>query len=167
MKLLISSVLGSALLASGIAQAGEVVTANRTQYFNAPAHCQGALPNFEGSLRKRPLALQNEGATSAYVTCAIPTQGRVEALEMYASSHDGSASEVTCTAVTGYKGGTNLYVPQTVVTSADGDWTGLVWEAEDFQSVDVFPSSYIALSCNLAPGTGLNDFWLYYSEVIG
>lgn len=167
MKLLISSVLGSALLVSGVAQAGEAPTVDRTTYFNAPAHCQGALPNFDASLRKRPLGLQNEGPTNAFVTCAIPTQGRVQALEMYASSHNGTATPVTCTMVTGYKGGDNFYVPKTLTTSDTGGWTGFYWSASDFEADGDIPSSYIAVSCNLAPGTGLNDFWLYSAESVG
>jgi hypothetical protein len=164
MKFLITPLLVSAVLASGIAHAGTVAVA-RTQHFNAPAHCQGALPNFEGALRKRPLALQNEGTSNAFVTCAIPTQGRVDGLEVYGSSHAGVAGNVDCTLVSGYKGGTNNYIPKSMTTTADGEWAGSYWDGSDFPGEpELMPSSFIAVSCNLAPGTGLNDFWLYYSE---
>lgn len=166
MKVLIKSLLCSAVVVAGVAQAG-VATVERTQYFNAPAHCQGALPNFEGALRKRPLALQNEGTTNAFVTCAIPTQGRVDGLEIYIATHDESVAPVTCTVVTGYNGGTNYYAPQTTNTDPTG-YAGFYWDAGDFEEgASEFPSGYLAVSCNLAPGTGLNDFWLYYSETIG
>jgi hypothetical protein len=168
MNLLTKSVLCTAILASGFAHAGEAPTVSRTTYFNAPAHCQGALPNFEGALRKRPLALQNEGTSSAFVTCAIPTQGRVSGLEVYVSTHNGTSSPVTCTAVTGWKGGTNHYVPKTVETDASGEWAVFFWAPGDFvPDATAFPNGYIALSCNLAPGTGLNDFWVYSSETVG
>lgn len=164
MKLLIATVLCTAALASGTASAVDV---ERTQYFNAPAHCQGALPNFEGALRKRPLALQNEGTSNAFVTCVIPNQGRVLAVEVYASSHNGTAGTIECTMVSGWKGGTNHYLPQSTVTPADGTWTGFVWEGADFPGAPVFMPGYIGLSCNLPAGTGLNDFWVYYVEGVG
>lgn len=165
MKLLIAPLLCSAVLASGTAHGVDI---SRTQYFNAPAHCQGALPNFEGAIRKRPLALQNEGTSNAFVTCVIPNQGRVEAIEVYASSHNGVAGTVECTLVSGWKGGTNHYLPQTTATPADGGWAGLVWEGVDFPGAPVLmPSNYLGLSCNLPAGTGLNDFWVYYVENVG
>ena len=34
--------------------------------------CAAALPAFEGLVRKRPRAIQNEGSTNAFVTCAPP-----------------------------------------------------------------------------------------------
>ncbi|MGY0613225.1 MULTISPECIES: hypothetical protein [unclassified Luteimonas] len=166
MKFLMKSLLCSAVVAAGVAQAGVPAMVERTQYFNAAAHCQASLSKFDDALRKRPLALQNEGTTSAFVTCAIPTQGQVDGLEVYVSSHDGSAAPVACTAVTGWHGGTNYYVTQ--VTDTASGYAGFYWAASDFvEGATVFPNGYLALSCNLAPGTGLNDFWLHYSETVG
>lgn len=163
MKFLIKPLLFSAVLASGMAHAG--VLNERTQYFNAPAHCQGALPNFEGSLRKRPLALQNEGTGNAFVTCAIPTQDNVRSLEIYMSSHDGNEATVSCTLVTSYKGGSNAYLPASTVVPSDGRYARVMWSASDFPGTPgFFPSAFVSVSCNLPAGTGLNDFRLYYAE---
>ena len=162
--LVCAAVLAPAMMAVGPAGA---VDQFRTHYFNAGAHCQGALPNFEGSIRKRPLGVQNEGTSNAFVTCGVPTQGRITGLEVYATTFSGADAQVTCTAVSGWQGGSNDYVPMTVTTPANGNWAGMFWEPSDFGGTDFFPSNFVALSCNLAPGTGLNDFWLAYLEDIG
>lgn len=165
MKFLTKSLLCSAVLAAGVAQAG-VPAVERTQYFNAAAHCQASLSKFDDALRKRPLAVQNEGTTSVFVTCAIPTQGQVQGLEVYVSSQDGSDAPVACTAVTGWHGGTNYYA--TKVTDTAYGYGGFFWNASDFvEGATEFPTSFLAMSCKLAPGTGLNDFWLHYSETVG
>ena len=33
--------------------------------------CQPALPTFDGSIRKRPKAVQNEGTSIAFITCGF------------------------------------------------------------------------------------------------
>ncbi len=49
----------------------QAVTQNRRFQANATSYCQAALPAFEGAIRKRPLAVQNEGTTNAFVTCSF------------------------------------------------------------------------------------------------
>ncbi len=39
---------------------------------NATAFCQTALPVFDGNVRKRPLAVTNEGTSNAFISCSIP-----------------------------------------------------------------------------------------------
>lgn len=66
-------VLAAAIVAAPAAV--EAAPIERTLYVNASAHCQAALPVFDGLIRKRPLAVVNEGQAGAFVTCAIPMQG--------------------------------------------------------------------------------------------
>ena len=40
---------------------------------NGAGACQAALPAYEGLIRKRPMAIQNEGVSTAFVTCAPVT----------------------------------------------------------------------------------------------
>ena len=41
--------------------------ARASHWSNAVDTCQGSLPSFEGALRKRPLAIVNEGTSNAFV----------------------------------------------------------------------------------------------------
>src|SRR5690554_342572 len=66
--------LAVALLAAG-ALAPQPAAALRV-VAQATAICQGALPAFETQIRKRPLALQNEGEANAFVTCSFNNPGQ-------------------------------------------------------------------------------------------
>lgn len=58
-----------AVLVVAPADAGTVT--ERTQLQTPVNNCQGALPSYEGKIRKRPLALANEGDSAAFITCAL------------------------------------------------------------------------------------------------
>src|SRR5687768_17233327 len=60
------TMLSVTLLGVGTVQAA---TVERYDYQSAAGVCQGALPAFAGTLRARPLAIGNEGASPAFVTC--------------------------------------------------------------------------------------------------
>ena len=62
---LVASLALAATLSVPDARAGSTVQ-------NAVGNCNGALPGFEGALRKRPLAIANEGTSSAFVSCTLP-----------------------------------------------------------------------------------------------
>lgn len=165
---MLRSMAGAALLAPVLAVPGPANAADmvRTHSFNAPAHCQGALPNFEGNLRKRPLALHNEGASTAFVTCAVPTQGRVTELRvsLWKQGYDVSGT-VTCTAVAGAMLDTNRYLTKSafMYENVVGEF---VFSAEDFGGggTNFLPSSFLGVSCSLSPGTILGAFRLSYYE---
>lgn len=154
-------------LVAGNAQA---VSQGRYIYANATAFCQPALPTFDGNIRKRPLAVQNEGSSNAFITCSLLAQGlnTITLAGIYAASNDGAAHSLTCTGITGYNTGTNEAVVKTVELPASGGQVQLVWEAGDFDGAPaVFPSSLFNVSCNLAPGVGLNDIYTSFSEDVG
>ena len=88
------------------------------------ANCQSALPVFDGNIRKRPMALANEGAGNAFVTCDsesisnFATGFSAVAIGFY--NRAGAADvEVSCTLVNGVLFGEG-YFPKTVAVAAAG-----------------------------------------------
>ena len=131
----------------------------------AVAVCQGALPSFEGAIRKRPLAVQNEGTTNAFVTCALNNTGYnagttfISSIEIYAQNLNSSTRSITCTAVNSSATASPdpLYVTRTVsVSPSDTNSTLIEFEAGDFPgSPVVLPGDTVSVSCNLVPGMGI------------
>ncbi len=161
-------VISTSLFAIGLASLpAQAALTSRTSHLNSPAVCQASRSIYDEQLRKRPLGIQNEGTTAAYVTCALIAEDNIDAVEVYMSTIDGTENPVTCTLVSNYNLGDNEYITRTVET-IDGDFSGVVFLPEDFiDQEETFPTSFLALSCKLAPGTGLNDIWIRYREDIG
>lgn len=159
----------AAIAATGSANAA---TQARALYSNAAGVCQSALPGFDGLIRKRPLAIQNEGATDAFVTCPMTSlgagSGNPSSVVIWARSNDSAEHVVSCTGVTDYATGTNAYVVKTVTLPASGSQQVMRWQPADFPgSTTTLPSPFISFSCSLPPGTGLNDTYVFFSEDIG
>ncbi|MGY1457511.1 MULTISPECIES: hypothetical protein [unclassified Luteimonas] len=134
------------------------------------ARCQSALPVFDTLIRKRPLAVQNEGDAATFITCAFAFDGAAALnnsailLDTYFSNFSGADAEVSCTAVTGYAGGENEYVSFSVVVpneSADPEEGNLFWYDTDFEAGGM-EYSLIAISCNLPAGVGINDTYIWW-----
>lgn len=129
-----------------------------SDYANAVAICQGALPAFEGSLRKRPLAIANEGTAQAFVSCSLPIEQ---------TAHQGNAIvgvalvnrsaglvAVACTMVDGTAPELIGAIPPTLypknIALAAGEGNSILWQATDFE-LDTF-SKVASVSCSLPPG---------------
>ena len=135
------------------------------------ARCQGALPAFETAIRKRPLAVQNEGTAASFVTCGFETEiyqsltGGPIAVDIYFTNNTQQDQTVTCTAVTGWAGGDNEYVAfSTTIPAVDpeeGDGN-IFWEDADFEGGGM-ETSLIAISCNLPAGVGINDTYIVWA----
>jgi len=129
------------------------------------ARCQGALPAFETAIRKRPLAVQNEGTAASFVTCGFETEiyqsltGGPIAVDIYFTNNTQQDQTVTCTAVTGWAGGENEFVAYEAVMAPGGDGSIFVID-EDFAN-DGMATGLVALSCRLPAGTGINDSYVY------
>jgi hypothetical protein len=155
-----------ALLVSGLALPQDAAAGSRASTANAVARCQGALPSYEGAIRKRPLAVQNEGGISAFVTCAFLTDQAnvsVEDFGVYASTTNGQAATLNCTAIVGYQTGGPLYAAKSVALSETGQQSSIFWSEEDFGG-PISPNLPVSLSCSLAPGVGLNDMYFNYDD---
>jgi hypothetical protein len=130
-------------------------------------NCNGALPGFEGALRKRALAIANEGTTNAFVSCAATTNEAQSAgnsqIAVFATNRAETPQILSCTFVDGFgpeivalspKGIPLAVYRSKVVAIAPGTATALSWTATEF-AVTTF-SEYASVSCNLTPGMELN-----------
>ena len=171
LKQLVAMTAGILVLELGCAGNAFAVTVERIFQAGPTALCQSALPANEGTIRKRPLAVQNEGTQPAYVTCSYIVQGSIAIKRalIWSSSNDGTPKTITCTGVTGFKSGPNQYVVHTTELPASGVSTSLDWVPTQFTggSTTVFPSSHFSLSCLVPPGAGLNQLQLVFDEDIG
>lgn len=133
------------------------------------ARCQGALPVFETAIRKRPLAVQNEGTAASFITCSFEVDsvdaidGAPVLLDTYFSTTNTSPVDITCTAVSGFQGGTNEFVSftGTINPNAAEPFANLFWLDTDFD--DGLASGLISISCNLPAGVGINDSYIWWA----
>src|SRR5690606_12832179 len=98
-----SIVTSAALLAAGLGMAAPGNAFAEITRQNATGMCQGALPAFDTQIRKRPLAVRNEGTAPAFVSCSLAgTQGEVhESVEIVFTNSGATDAVVNCTVVSG------------------------------------------------------------------
>ncbi|MEO6365124.1 MAG: hypothetical protein ABIO38_03620 [Luteimonas sp.] len=162
MKLLFAT---AGLTAAMLASIATVQAANEvnTSSANAVARCQGALPNYESALRKRPLAVDNVSTASAFVTCAFEMRGDAGALahqvDVWFGNNTASPQNITCNGVQGYNGGSEARGKTTTVPA--NSQSVLTWTDADFTAgID----GLFSLSCLMPAGTGVNDTYASWSE---
>jgi hypothetical protein len=171
-----STVLATALVALLAAPSADAVTRTRTSYPNAAAYCQSAVPSCAGSvLRARPLAIVNEGASSAFVTCSFPGGESVNAPQttevgVWVINRGSVARTISCTLVNGYEGTSGpsvdtSYTPKSAMVSP-GDGNFFTWAAAELPgtpTVILNPN----FSCSMQPGTGVGYLYYTYPEDVG
>lgn len=154
-----TTILFHATLLAGLAAASAAHALDRPilAQANGSGACQAALPNYEGQIRKRPLALQNEGTLAAFVTCSpLSLMGN----PLHTSGHGltlvnmtNGELQVSCTGVNGPVFGAT-YMPKTVVVPANGT-AALNWlEADGVSELNMHA---ISMSCSIPPGIGIHD----------
>lgn len=124
----------------------------------AAAACRSALPAFDGAIRTRPLAVQNEGAAPAFVSCsnsngASSTAYHVTVAGVYVKNQNAAATAVACTLVTERLGEPNVYLTKTQ-TFAPGASGFIIWSTADNGGSHL--SAFVNFSCSLAPGIGVS-----------
>jgi hypothetical protein len=151
-----------AVATSGSAAAEDYVAAN------AVSMCNGALPAYEGALRKRPLAIANEGTSSAFVTCSFPkgynAAGNTDAV-VYMVNRGTTDATVSCTFVDGIVAELNPTPPAYYAASVDipaGEPGGIIWTAEN-EGVEFF-SPYGNVNCSIPPKVELTLVGADYVE---
>jgi len=175
MKLIHSAVQLSALVlaigASFAATDAQAVTLARSTFTNPVGVCQGALPNYEGAIKKRPLALENVGTGDAFITCSYATQGGpgVTSVTVEFTNGNDAVRLLKCTGVSGYAGNPQTeYVLKQSIIQPGGAMASLVWNAADFQGApSVFPSVNFSISCNLEPNMQINRTRIDFLEDVG
>lgn len=123
----------------------------------AAGACQTALPVFDGVVRKRPLAVQNEGTSITFVTCGLEGRFNAEQATTYVFlgfvNNSSSEATVNCTLVDGRDSISDpVYMPKTVLLGANTPMTELAWTSVDNEGDNFI---YPAISCSLPPGTGI------------
>lgn len=144
-------VAATAAVVSGQAQSASNIA-------NAVAICQGALPAFEGSLRKRPLAIANEGTSNAFISCSLPIEqtahngNNIVAIGLV--NRGPALVAVACTMVDGTAPELAGAIPPTLypknIAIAPGEGVTLAWQASEY-ALQVF-SKFAGVSCSLPPG---------------
>jgi len=158
--LMTTATLAAAILVTtGIAQA-----ANETNELssNGVSHCQGALPNFEGAFRKRPLAIDNEGSAPAFLTCAFElrsTGALGHAVDVWFGNNTATGKTINCTGVQGFNGTSEAVTRSVVVPGNSQD--NVTWTDADFAAGI---GGLLSISCQLPPGTGINDTYAAWLE---
>lgn len=151
MKLPVFTCVGILALGAGIH--APVVMA--TEASNATGYCQGVLPAADSQIRKRPLALRNEGTATAFVSCSIPVNfaGPNFVIDVHVVNRSAVPATVNCTLVDGVVaeiGETDPGYYPLSVNLVPGGGGLLQWWAPDFD-LGTFTSA-ANLSCALPPG---------------
>lgn len=172
----ITALAAACVVAGAAALPGDAVAAARQIASQATNYCQTALPVFDGNIRKRPLAVQNEGAGNAFITCSYPTgegrSGGSNTTRVWQYFVNNSEEDITmnCTGVSGTVVTSAQYVPKSVVVPAgSGSSTQISWFAADFDGAPaVFPNQGVfSISCLVPPGAGLRQSYVDSDEDIG
>ena len=160
---------GLAVLTVAIASTltiGQAKAVNEQETFssNPSARCQPATKASEALIRKRPLAMVNEGTTNAVINCAFETEVRqslAQLVTVFLSNSTASAVNATCTGISGWEGRTdeggaaiNEYLPIALSVPAGGQSEPFQWADVDFENGT---GGLISVSCVLPPGVAIND----------
>ena len=162
----------SLALALAAALSPEVSAIERLEVTNAAGVCQGALPNFETNLRKRPSGIVNVSTTTnAFVSCSttqnfFPPEGagNAEALGIVLTNPTAAPVTVACTMVAGlnYAGFMSpMQFPKSFEIPA-GDAFEATWDSDD-NGGDPLPGS-LNVSCNLPAGVEISSVYWYNPE---
>lgn len=125
---------------------------------NATGACNGALPSYEGALRKRALAIANEGTAPAFVSCSVPTDGfqnqGYQAGALTFLNRTGNPVAFNCTMVAGVASGLApglepAYYTKLVAVAANGG-VQVPWLTSEY-GVEIFERP-INFSCQLPAG---------------
>lgn len=147
----------AALPLAAQAQARSII---QSQVMLSADNCQAALPAFDGNIRKRPMAMQNEGASAAFITCAfkgLPWDPRTvgnDVLGVALSTQTAQTVSVTCTLANGTRAADAGYVTKTK-TVYPGIANLLLWTPPEFGFSYGTGLDFAAMSCSLPPGASI------------
>lgn len=120
---------------------------------NATGICQGALPAFDTQIRKRPLAVRNEGTQGAFVSCSLSGEEDVahDFAQFVFTNSTGAEATVGCTVVTGRAVFDTMYYPRSVDIPAGGTHSIAI----SFDNATDM-ANLVNSSCLLPPGVQLD-----------
>lgn len=155
-------------IAAATAATSTADAAVRTSMSHPTNYCQTALPVFDGNVRKRPVSVQNEGSSNAFVTCSFgidvvdpqASQGILGA-DLY--FHSDVAGSVTCTGVAGWNGVQGTAVKTLALTGGGQTADPMSFTPADFPDGQM-GTGLLSVSCNLAPGVGIDDTYVGFDD---
>ncbi|MEP6634230.1 MAG: hypothetical protein ABJA62_08460 [Luteimonas sp.] len=164
---LLTTALGLAFVTSDV----QAATRHHSFVQNATGACQSALPVFDGQIRKRPLAIQNEGTASAFISCSLLGTDRsfagITQIEVFANNNTASVVHLSCTLITGLsKFGTQQFLPKTIVMPVGGGLNIFQWSLPD-NGGNPFNNFTVNVSCDLPVGIGLSIMFIDFDEDVG
>jgi len=129
----------------------------------AAGACQASLPLHDANLRKRPLGIRNEGASSSFVSCGLQWGHLVFSTQrnfVIATNQNSATVDLTCTLVAGPLPGLAGYYPQTVALQPHGT-DAIEWLPSEFNDLP----NYVNVSCNVPPGVEINVVGSDYTSI--
>lgn len=170
MKYAALAAAASAVLFAALAPQANAI--ERLEATNATGACNGALPGYEGTLRKRPAGIINIGTGPSFVSCST-TQNffssngdhQAQALGVLLSNPTAADVTVNCVMVAGinFAGFSSpMQFPKQFVVPANDSYEG-AWTTEDDNGGQPFPAS-LNVSCNLPGGVEIGTVYWYAPE---
>jgi len=161
-----STALGSVLLATPAEAATRTITLQQ----NGTGACQVTLPAYESVIRRRPLAIQNEGSSGAFVSCSPASLKGIPANDTLGYTvrlvnRGASVASVSCTGVIGSDGVTSP-LPVYLIKNANvgGNSSAvLTWRSLEGYGTTV-PFNF---QCQLPPGVGISGIELNQTLDVG
>lgn len=143
-------------------------TVQRNYLSHGTANCQSALPAFDGNIRKRPMAIGNEGTSTAFLTCdteSISNYGPGFLVVAVYLRNRAAAADITvnCTLVSGIFVPA-IAIPMTSGAIPQGGTATISWSAED-EDDDTLRAP--GISCALPPGIDISAVQYVYPEEVG
>ncbi|MGY0612066.1 MULTISPECIES: hypothetical protein [unclassified Luteimonas] len=163
-----AAMLSVGVCASAMPAQADAATVERAYVHNGGSACTGALPTYEGALRKRPKAIANEGASIAFVTCsavwddANPSNPFKVAASV--TNRGTAAATLSCTFVNGNEFYGSVSTPATISVPAGG-FSVIGWDP--VLPATQFPFSAASISCALRPGMEINYFGQQVHQEVG
>lgn len=158
--------VASMAMVAGMAASQDAFAIERLNLTNGAGSCQGALPNFEGNLRKRPTAIANEGTANAFVSCSITQDflGNPATYGLLLNNNGSAAANVSCTLAAGIKiNGQQAptLIPKTFSVPA-GSFAEVQWSSEDNGDVALPRSGN--WSCNIPVGVEIGATYIVVED---
>lgn len=150
------------------ASSGLAVTRFISHMANGTGPCQAALPSFEGLIRKRPLAIQNEGTSTAFVNCSPYSMqnhpiNATAGYETVLTNRSGANLTIDCTGVIGGDLWTSTTFIVKSVAVANNDF-GVLKFLPDEVGTTFSPFNF---QCALPPGTGISTIYTAQNLDVG
>ena len=131
--------------------------------------CWLSIPTTDTKVRAKAIGFRNEGTTSAFIICAVPTPDKFTDFYIAFLTIDGGNHAVNCTAVNG-GAWDPIYVSKSIDTQfGPNTAVQLYWNASDFGGTagNNLPSGYMSVTCNLPPQVSVQNVYIEYRQEIG